>query len=303
MKFGKLPEAQLSAVNFSLPAEPAFNSTILTGKPVQKLKAYVGCAKWSIPEWIGKIYPAKTKEKDFLEHYIKHFNTIELNATHYKIYDRTTIKKWADKAGNKDFIFCPKMYKGITHEGNLSDKKDVTAEFLKNIVAFDKHLGPIFIQLSETFSPARKSELFSFLKSLPADIQFFLEVRHPDWFSNPSTKTELFTTLKNNNIGAVITDTSGRRDCVHMHVTTPATFIRYVSNSLHATDYTRINEWGQRIKFWVENGLGEIYFFIHREDKIYSPELAVYVVDKLNAALGLQLEKPKFITAQPTLFG
>jgi uncharacterized protein YecE (DUF72 family) len=303
MKFGKLSPTQLSAVNFSLPAEPIFNSAILTGKPVQKLKAYVGCAKWGIPEWIGKIYPAKTKEKDFLEHYSKHFNTIELNATHYKVYDEATIEKWADKAANKDFIFCPKMYKGITHEGNLLDKKDITAEFLKGVSAFEKHLGPIFIQLNETFSPARKNELFTFLTSLPIGLHFFLEVRHPGWFNNAAIKNELFSVLKNSNIGAVITDTSGRRDCAHMHVTTPTTFIRYVSNGLQATDYTRIDEWVDRIKYWVENGLQEIYFFIHTEDGIYSPELAVYVVDKLNAALGVQLEKPKFITAQPTLFG
>ncbi|MBK7882945.1 MAG: DUF72 domain-containing protein [Chitinophagaceae bacterium] len=303
MKFGKVPETQISNIDFSLPAEPAFNATILPGKPVQTPKVYIGCAKWGVPEWIGKIYPTQVKEKDFLEHYVKHYNTIELNATHYKVYDEATIQKWADKVGNKDFIFCPKMYKGISHEGNLLDKKELTDEFLKNITAFKNHLGPIFIQLNETFSPGRKNELFTFLGSLPKIFQFFVEVRHPDWFSNAAIKNELFAVLKNLNIGAVITDTSGRRDCVHMHLTNSQTFIRYVSNCLHETDYVRIDGWIERIKFWVQNGLQEIYFFIHMEDEIFSPELTVYVVDKLNAALGLQLEKPKFIAVQPGLFG
>lgn len=303
MKFGKVPETQISNIDFSLPAEPAFNATILPGKPVQTPKVYIGCAKWGVPEWIGKIYPTQVKEKDFLEHYVKHYNTIELNATHYKVYDEATIQKWADKVGNKDFIFCPKMYKGISHEGNLLDKKELTDEFLKNITAFKNHLGPIFIQLNETFSPGRKNELFAFLGSLPKSLQFFLEVRHPDWFSNAAIKNELFVVLKNLNIGAVITDTSGRRDCVHMHLTNNQTFIRYVSNCLHQTDYVRIDEWIERIKFWVQNGLQEVYFFIHMEDEIFSPALTVYVVDKLNAALGLQLGKPKFIAVQPGLFG
>ena len=201
MKFGKVRETQISSIDFSLPAEPAFNAYMLPGTPVQSLKVYVGCAKWGVPEWIGKIYPTKVKEKDFLAHYVKHYNTIELNATHYKVYDVATIQKWADKADNKDFIFCPKMYKGITHEGNLLDKKELTNEFLKNISAFKNHLGPIFIQLNETFSPGRKNELFTFLGSLPKSLQFFLEVRHPDWFSNATIKNELFVVLKNLNIG------------------------------------------------------------------------------------------------------
>ena len=66
---------------------------------------------------------------------------------------------------------------------------------------------------------------------MPTDVQFFLEVRHPDWFTKDVSK-ELFETLHALNIGAVITDTAGRRDCAHMHLTIPKTFIRYVGNSL-----------------------------------------------------------------------
>jgi hypothetical protein len=76
----------LKDVDFSLPQEPAFNKKVLKGKPVKNTKVYLGCAKWGRTEWVGKIYPPKTKEKDFLQHYIDHYNSIELNATHYKIY-------------------------------------------------------------------------------------------------------------------------------------------------------------------------------------------------------------------------
>ena len=34
------------------------------------------------------------------------------------------------------------------------------------------------------------------------------------------------------NMGIVITDTAGRRDCAHMNLTIPKAFIRYVGNSL-----------------------------------------------------------------------
>lgn len=301
MEFGRVPETELKNIDFTLPADPAFNAKILKGKPATNPKVYIGCAKWGRTEWVGKIYPLKTKEKDFLSHYVQHYNSIELNATHYKIYGEEIISKWAAHAVNKNFLFCPKMYKGVTHYGTLKGKEQMTTEFLKELLGFQKHLGPIFIQVSESFSPRRKDELFAYLQTLPTDLQFFLEVRHPDWFAIEETANELFTQLRQLKIGAVITDTSGRRDCAHMYLTVPKVFIRYVGNSLHKTDYTRINDWVQRIKYWLDNGLKEVYFFMHMHDEAFSPELTVYLVDEINKACNLSLQKPEFIAQQQKL--
>jgi uncharacterized protein YecE (DUF72 family) len=302
MEFGRVPEDQLNGIDFSLPAEPVYNKTILKGKAIKNPKVYLGCAKWGREEWVGKIYPLKTKEKDFLQHYVNHYNSIELNATHYKVYGEAGIKKWAEKAGGKDFKFCPKLYQGITHRGSLKGKQFITNEFFRGIVSFEQYLGPIFMQVSDTFSPKRKEELFDFLKTLPTDLQFFLEVRHPDWFKKDAIREELFTTLTSLNMGTVITDTAGRRDCAHMHLTIPKAFIRYVGNSLHPSDYTRCDAWIERMKFWLDKGLEELYFFMHMHDEATSPELTVYLVDKMNAALGLSLTKPTFVQQPNTLF-
>src|SRR5439155_11830974 len=141
---------------------------------------------------------------DFLANYIQHFNCIELNATHYKIYDQAGISKWAATANGRPFLFCPKMYQGVTHQGSLLGKEGLTTEFLRSVAAFKEHLGPVFLQLSDSFGPARKEELFAFLNSLPKDITFFLEVRHPDWFRCEPVRKELFNTLYLLKNGAVI---------------------------------------------------------------------------------------------------
>jgi uncharacterized protein YecE (DUF72 family) len=237
-----------------------------------------------------------------LQHYVQHYNSIELNATHYKIYGPAGIAKWAATAAGKDFKFCPKMYQGITHRGALGNKQFALDEYLRGIVAFEDKLGPIFVQVSDSFSTKRKDELFSFLAKLPTDVQFFLEVRHPDWFAKDAVRTEMMTFLRASNMGIVITDTSGRRDCAHMYLTVPKTFIRYVGNSLHPTDFTRVDQWIERMKTWLDKGMEELYFFMHMHDEAYSPELTVYLVDKLNAAAGLSLQKPVFIQGQQLLF-
>jgi uncharacterized protein YecE (DUF72 family) len=162
MDFGRVPEDELSKIDFGLNAEPDFNKGILKGKPAKDPKVYIGCAKWGRTEWVGKIYPPKAKEKDFLEHYVQHYNSIELNATHYKVYGEESIKKWVAKATNKDFKFCPKMYQGVTHRGSLKGKDFIMNEFFRGIVTFGEHLGPTFIQVSETFAPKEKKNCLIF---------------------------------------------------------------------------------------------------------------------------------------------
>jgi len=302
MEFGRVKETELDNIDFSLPPEPEFNKKVLGGKPLKTAKFYMGCAKWGRPEWVGSLYPPKTKEKDFLDNYVKHYNSIELNATHYKVYDTAMIEKWDSKAEGRDFKFCPKMYKGVTHFGKLEGKEFLTDEFLKHIIAFKKHLGPIFIQVSESFSPKRKEELFNYLKTLPTDLDFFIEVRHPEWFNNMEIREELFAYLKQMKLGAVITDTAGNRACCHMYLTVPKAFIRFVGNSLHPTDYTRIDAWAERIKYWKDNGLKELYFFMHMHDEAKSPELTVYLVDKFNSVCGTSLHQPLLQEQQKGLF-
>ena len=301
MDFGRVEEKELSKVDFRLPPDPPMNQSILKGKKAKNPEVYIGCAKWGRKEWIGKIYPKGTKEKDFLEEYVKHYNSIELNATHYKLYKPADLQKWIDKVKERNFKFAPKVYQGISHFGSFNDKQFLTNTFLEGIVTFGEHLGPVFLQVSDKFGPKRKEELFQYLGLLPKDVQFFLEVRHPDWFVKP-TSEELFQKLKQLKIGAVITDTAGRRDCCHMHLTIPKTFIRFVGNSLHKTDFPRIDAWVERMKHWIDNGIQEIHFFMHMHDEATSPELTVYLVEKLNKGCSVDLPVPKFIDKNGKMF-
>ncbi|MDB5208672.1 MAG: hypothetical protein JWR72_3747 [Flavisolibacter sp.] len=298
MDFGRVPGKNLDAINFSLPKEPDWNSSILKGKSDTSPQVYLGCPQWGIKEWVGKIYPTGAKDAQFLELYAKQYNAVELNATHHRLYDTDAIKRWSAKAGSSDFKFCPKIYKGISHDNLLTDKQLVTDEFLRGIAAFEHHLGPVFIQLSDSFNPQRKEELFQFLASLPTHISFFVELRHPAWFTAPHLY-DLLTALNQLNIGLIITDTAGRRDCCHMHLTQTKAFIRFVANH-HSSDFARINDWVDRISYWLNNGLTEVYFFIHVYKEVFSPELTIYAVDRLNGACNLKLKKPVII--QPSLF-
>lgn len=298
MDFGRVPVTELNDVDFSLPKDPEGNKKVLSkANATDQPKILVGCAKWGRKEWVGKIYPPKTKDTQFLDEYVKHYNSIELNATHYRV-SVPDIRKWNSKVEGRDFLFCPKVPQSISHFSSAFQNpttQDQLNDFLAAVSEFKEHLGPIFLQVSDKFGPKKKKELFDFLETLPKDVKWFFEVRHPDWFSENEQK-DLFNTLYKLNIGSVITDTAGRRDCCHMHLTTSSAFIRFVGNSLHETDYARIDEWVKRIKKWLDAGLQELYFFMHMHDEAFSPELSLYLAEELNKKCKLDVIKPTFVS-------
>ncbi|MDB5010289.1 MAG: hypothetical protein JWQ06_1078, partial [Mucilaginibacter sp.] len=257
MEFGRVNPEELAQVNFLLPSDPELTITTLkAAKNDQPLQVHVGCAKWGRKEWVGKIYPPKTKDANFLDEYVKHFDCIELNATFYQTYGPDTISKWKSKADiSPEFKFCPKFSQSISHIRRLKNAEDITTTFYEGILAFGDKLGPLFLQLSDNFTPKSLPELKAYLEHLPKDVPVFVELRHKDWFAIPEIRDNVFNLLHQLNMGAVITDASGRRDCVHMNLPTPHAFIRFVGNSLDPTDYTRVDEWVDRIKHWRELGL------------------------------------------------
>jgi len=294
MDFGKVESEDLNAIDFTLPPDAAGTTALLKKSKKSTPQIFVGCAKWGRKDWIGKIYPEKTKEADFLKHYAKHFNCIELNATFYRIPTVAQISGWKEKVG-KDFQFSPKFTDKISHIKRLKDAEEYTSMFLEGIAAFKENLGPVFLQLPPNFPPKNFEVMRDFLKTLPKDISVFVELRSPKWFE-PAESEKVFAMLEENKIGSVITDASGRRDCVHMRLTTPTAFIRFVGNGLHPTDYKRIDDWVSRISTWMKSGIEKIYFFMHQHEELHSPELCKYTIEQLNAKCGTNIPVPKFVS-------
>jgi len=297
MLFGEIPQKDLNKVTFDLPKDSPSNKNVLAAGKSKWKGLFLGCAKWGRTEWVGKIYPRGAKEKDFLKYYAKHYGSIELNATHYKIYDAEYIKKWAKKVENSDFIFCPKAHRGMSYLKYSPTRAGVTNDWIKSIRHFGKQLGPIFITHDEKvkFDKQSEKEFFEYLESLPTDLTFFIEERWPSFYTDKKLQDRYYDRLRELKMGAIITDTAGRRDVLHMRLTIPKAFIRFVGNSLHPTDYPRIDDWAKRFKKWLDAGIEEIYFFMHMHDEGKSPELTQYVIEQVNKKCKLNIPEVKFI--------
>lgn len=287
MKFGKLPD--ISQVDFSLPADSQRNSILPSSN--NKTSFYIGATGWSMKEWIGRLYPKGAKPKDFLRHYCRQFNTIELNTTHYRIPSEDNIIKWREESTD-DFRFCPKIPQSISHSADLDVNDQFLSLFCNRILGLKEKLGCCFIQLPPYFDDARLPILEHFLKRFPPEIPLAVELRHETWFNGSSNSWA--DLLQQYNRSAVITDVSGRRDVLHMELTNPTTMIRFVGNDLHPTDLARTADWCHRLKTWSENGLENAFIFTHEPDNLLAPEMAEIFVRQLNRELGIEVRGPAF---------
>jgi uncharacterized protein YecE (DUF72 family) len=177
----------------------------------------------------------------------------------------------------------------------LKDVRELTDRFLEGISGFGENLGPVFLMPHPAMGPKTLETMTAFIQSLPKDIRLFIELRHAAWYENADAFKGIFDAFEQNHVGSIITDASGRRDCVHMRLTTSEAFIRFVGNGLHSSDYTRVDEWVQRIKKWIEQGIQKVYFFMHQHEEIHSPELSKYVIQQLNKHCGINIPEPVFV--------
>lgn len=283
MKFGSVDNAD--NINFDLPKDHDDSVRVLGGEK-KAFSVFVGCAKWN-KEDLKNFYPRGTKDE--LTYYSQQFNSIELNASFYRLFPAEQFAKWRDKTP-AEFKFFPKLTRDISHIRRLKGVEESVDRYLDHTSSLEDKLGACFLQMPENFAPKDFSRLVGFVESWPKDVRLSVELRHTDWF-NSSIAEEVYSLFETNGIGNMIVDTAGRRDLLHMRLTTPWVFVRYVGAN-HKSDYSRLDDWVDRLEYWVENGLTDIYFFIHQNLEVESPLLAAYFIEKLNDRLGTDLVIP-----------
>ena len=293
MKFGHVETKELDKLDLSLPPDHPDNKKLLGGKKVKNPSVYIGCAKWGRDEWVGMIYPKGTKSGDYLKNYVDHFNSIELNGTFYQTR-KQNIEKWATLPEGT-FKFCPKFSRRISHIKRLKMDEDSKEWFIDSVSAFGDTLGLPFLQMPDNFAPKYMDRLMEFVEAEPNKLKYALELRHTEWFVDDEITKQLHPFLEKNKITLVVTDTVGRRDIVHQRLTSKKAFVRFIGYDLHQSDYDRMDAWSERLTKWFENGLEEVYFFLHQKDEKNTVICADYMVKRMNKLMGLGLKEPKFI--------
>jgi uncharacterized protein YecE (DUF72 family) len=250
---------------------------------------YIGCAVWSYKDWVGEFFPAGSKNSDFLRLYSRRLTTVEGNSTFYAVPKAETIARWAAETP-PGFHFCPKLPREISHNGPLTEQLAATADFVKRMAILGDRLGPFFLQLPPTFSPARRGELAQWLAAWPAEYELAVEVRHPDWYRSPN-EAALMDMLEARAMGRVLMDVrpirsddspvpddvlaaQERKPDVPLHPLRSGGFsmIRYIGHPEAAQNAASLDEWAGRIAGWLAAG-NRVYWFSHCPDERHSPQI------------------------------
>lgn len=224
-----------------------------------KGEIYIGTSGWVYPHWKEVFYPAGLPQRRWLEFYASQFNCTEINASFYRLPTKATVEKWAATTG-KNFHFCPKISRFITHAKKLNDPEQAVPRFFDVFGAIAGSIGPVLIQLPAmlTFNKTKAMHFFSYLAHHYNDFRFSLEARHASW-----TEKEAVALLRKYHIGWVIAE-SGTRFASAELVTASHIYLRFHGPDGHyATSYNPkvLRSYADKCLRWKEKGYTVWVFF------------------------------------------
>lgn len=288
MKFGQVSNPE--EIDFTIPKDHPDTKKVLEKSKAKDLEIRVGCAKWNKAD-LKNFYPKGTKDE--LAYYTSQFNCIELNATFYRLFPASQFAKWHETTP-KDFKFFPKIGQDVSHFRRLKETDELVDRFVENTSSLHEKLGMPFLQLHNNFGPKDFDRVQAFADHWKQyDVPLAMEFRKTDWYNDPVVSKELYALLEGNKITNVLVDTAGRRDLMHMRLTTPTAFVRWVGANEPESDRKRLDEWIGRITTWKKLGLKQLDFFVHQNIEKESPLLSAYLIEKLNDKLGMNLHVPQ----------
>jgi uncharacterized protein YecE (DUF72 family) len=218
-----------------------------------KRSVRVGCSGWSYDAWRGVLYPPDLPESRWLERYAEEFDTVEINATFYRLPTGRMVQRWAD-ATPPGFTFSVKASRYLTHVRRLKDVGEGVARLrgLIEPLAASGKLGPILWQLPAQF--LRDDERLATALTVFGPGRNAVEFRHPSWFCD-----DVMALLREHGVAAVIPD-SRARPLPEPPPTTDWSYIRLHDGRGRRGRYSdsQLREWSSRLAHLP--GDGYVYF-------------------------------------------
>jgi uncharacterized protein YecE (DUF72 family) len=274
---------------------------------------------WTYAPWQGVYLPHPLPPGDRLRAYATWCNAVEGNTTFYATPALGTVKSWAEQTA-PGFRFILKLPKEVTHERRLTDAGEPLRAFLTAIEPLGERAHALWIQLPPSFSPAELGALAGFLRQLPREHRYGVEVRHRAFFEDPQTEQQLERVLAH--VGAewipfdttVLFGSSPGSDAEREAWTkkprlprrtralTSHPVVRYIGRDDPARTVAGWQPWLDVVAGWLAEGRSPTVF-IHTPDNAEAPELARRFHDDVRARVPEVKPLPEPVAAgPPTLF-
>ena len=257
---------------------------------------HLGCPIWSNKDWVGNLFSADAKQKDFLSQYASAFNTVEGNTTFYGLPTEKTMARWLEETP-ENFKFALKFPRAISHDKRLKNADAETDTFLTVLETLKDRIGPSFLQLPPSFGPRDLDTLNNYLGALPYNFPYAVEIRHQAFFAE--AEATLNNMLTTHNVDRVVFDTRGLHNAtltdpdgleaqrkkpkvpVRFIATGSNPFMRFVGHPTVEENLSLLAEWAPKVAQWITEGRTP-YIFMHAPNDLYAPQLAKHFHDLLS---------------------
>lgn len=203
-----------------------------------------------------------------LDFYTKHFDTVEVNNSFYRLPSETVLADWRDSTP-ADFCFAVKGSRFITHNKKLKDPEPALERFLPKVEILGPKLGPILFQLPPLWQ-VNPERLKTFLGALPRDLHYAFEFRNETWNVEP-----IYELLRRFNSAYCIFHLAGFQS--PLEIAADIAYVRlHGPGGKYQGSYTDadLEEWASRIRSWTRL-LKAVYVYFDNDQNGYAAQNAL----------------------------
>lgn len=227
-------------------------------------KIYIGTSGWLYKHWNGRFYPEKSNAKQQWEHYSKHFDTIEINNSFYKLPPPSVFEGWYENSPKK-MLFAVKANRFITHMRKLTQPEEPITRLFGSITALKEKLGPILFQLPPKWK-VNVTRFKEFLEALPTGYKYAFEFRNDTWYHE-----EIYQLLQQHNCAFCIYELAGHvspmkvtADFVYVRLHGPTEF-KYQGSYSNAV----LKKWAKQSLSWRKEKK-DVYVYFDNDQEAYA---------------------------------
>ena len=204
----------------------------------------LGTSTVSADSSAGTLAPGWAPAEEYLSEYATQFDSIEVDCTFYRLPPISAIRSWYSHTPN-DFLFTAKFPRKITLEKVLLNCEAELTEFLKAMDGLGEKLGPLLLQFGYFSKKALEvneflARLVPFLKNLPRDHRFAVEIRNRNWLI-----PEFVEALRERGVALVLVDQMAMPKSSQWFqnfdpITADFTYVRWVGDRKGIEEWTKI---------------------------------------------------------------
>jgi uncharacterized protein YecE (DUF72 family) len=237
----------------------------------------VGCSGWNYKSWKDEFYEGRPARL-WLEHYARHFDTVEVNNTFYRLPNRDAVANW-ERTAPAGFTFTIKMSRYVTHIKRLTDLGQGLERFYERIEPLlrSPKMGPILWQLPPNFQ-RDDTRLAAAVERFPKEQRHCIEFRHASWFVE-----ETYETLRRHGVALVIGDRPEVKGFQSRAFTADWTFVRFHYGSRgRRGNYSEseLVEWASLFREWRRER--EVYAYFNNDWEVFAVRNALRMKELLD---------------------